>query len=98
MGIFYLVLLRILGFFISLVVLSIQYKHFLSILLSLEGITIRIFIILFCVSNRISFRGEICLILLTLGACEARLGLSVLVSIVRVKGNDYVFRFSSQKC
>lgn len=95
---FYLVLTSILGFFIALIALSLQYKHLLSILLSLEAATINLFIIIFTLSNNITFSGEIALILITLGACEASLGLAILVSIIRVRGNDYVSRFSSQKC
>ena len=93
-----LVLVSILGFFTALIALSLQYKHLLRVLLSLEAATINIFIILFCLSNGTSFNGEISLILIALGACEASLGLSILVSIIRSQGNDYVSRFSSQKC
>jgi len=93
-----LILASILGFIVALVALSLQYKHLLRILLSLEAATINIFIMLFSLSNNISFNGEISLILITLGACEASLGLSILVSIIRSQGNDYVSSFSCQKC
>ena len=82
----------------ALIALSLQYKHLLRVLLSLEAATMSVFIILFSFSNNISFNGEISLILITLGACEARLGLSILVFIIRAQGNDYVSRFSCQKC
>lgn len=95
---FYLTLISTLGFIIALLALSLQYKHLLRILLSLEAATINIFIIIFSVSNNISFSGLTSLILITLGACEASLGLSILVSIIRSQGNDYVSSFSSQKC
>ena len=93
-----LVLARILSFIIALVALSLQYKHLLRVLLRLEAATMSVFIILFSFSNNISFNGEISLILITLGACEARLGLSILVFIIRAQGNDYVSSFSCQKC
>ena len=93
-----LVLARILSFIMALIALSLQYKHLLRVLLSLEAATMSVFIILFSFSNNISFNGEISLILITLGACEARLGLSILVFIIRAQGNDYVSRFSCQKC
>ena len=93
-----LVLIRILGFLTALIALSLQYKHLLRVLLSLEAATMNVFILLFCLSNNSSFNGEMSLILITLGACEARLGLSILVSIIRSQGNDYVSSFSSQKC
>ena len=95
---FYLGLLRILGVFISFLALSLQYKHLLRILLRLEAVTINLFILLFAMSSNISLRGETSLILITLGACEARLGPSILVAIIRAEGNDYVSSFSLHKC
>lgn len=95
---FYLSVVSTIGFFLALVTLSLQYKHLLNILLSLEAVTIRLFILLFTLINNVSYSGEIALILITLGACEASLGLSILVSVIRIRGNDYVSRFSSQKC
>ena len=95
---FYLTLVSTLGFFMALLALSLQYKHFLRVLLSLEAATINLFVILFAMSNNITFSGQTSLILITLGACEASLGLAILVAIIRSQGNDYVSRFSSQKC
>nr|YP_009943000.1 NADH dehydrogenase subunit 4L [Littorina brevicula]QOD40605.1 NADH dehydrogenase subunit 4L [Littorina brevicula]ULR86929.1 NADH dehydrogenase subunit 4L [Littorina brevicula]UOH96718.1 NADH dehydrogenase subunit 4L [Littorina brevicula] len=93
-----LILASTLGFVMALVALSLQYKHLLSVLLSLEAATMNVFIMLFTFSNNISFNGEMSLILITLGACEASLGLSILVSMIRAQGNDYVSSFSCQKC
>ena len=93
-----LILAGTLGFVIALIALSFQYKHLLSVLLSLEAATINVFIMLFSLSNNVSFNGEMALILITLGACEASLGLSILVFIIRAQGNDYVSRFRCQKC
>lgn len=95
---FYLILISTTGFFTALVALSLQYKHLLRILLSLEAATINLFIILFLRARNTLLRGEMSLILITLRACEARLGLSILVSLTRAQGNDYVSRFISQKC
>nr|QHF17971.1 NADH dehydrogenase subunit 4L [Littoraria sinensis] len=93
-----LILASTLGFIMALIALSLQYKHLLSVLLSLEAATMNVFIMLFAFSNNISFNGEMALILITLGACEASLGLSILVSMIRAQGNDYVSSFSCQKC
>uniref|UniRef100_A0AB39CC42 NADH-ubiquinone oxidoreductase chain 4L n=1 Tax=Cymatium sp. TaxID=3160661 RepID=A0AB39CC42_9CAEN len=98
MSTFYLVLLSILGFFMALLALSLQYKHFLSVLLSLEAATMNLFIMMFALSNNISYSGQTSLILITLGACEASLGLAILVAIIRSQGNDYVSSLSLQKC
>lgn len=82
----------------ALLALSLQYKHLLRVLLRLEAVTINLFIILFALSTNITFSGETSLILITLGACEASLGLAILVAIIRSEGNDYVSRFSIHKC
>nr|YP_010713583.1 NADH dehydrogenase subunit 4L [Naria helvola]YP_010713596.1 NADH dehydrogenase subunit 4L [Naria erosa]WDA98715.1 NADH dehydrogenase subunit 4L [Naria helvola]WDA98728.1 NADH dehydrogenase subunit 4L [Naria erosa] len=98
MSTFYLTLISMVGFFMALLTLSLQYKHFLSVLLSLEAATMNLFIMLFALSNNTAFSGQASLILITLGACEASLGLAVLVAVIRSRGNDYVSSFSSQKC
>nr|APH08747.1 NADH dehydrogenase subunit 4L [Glyphostoma sp. JEU-2016] len=98
MSTFYLSMLSSFGVLMSLLALSLQYKHLLSILLSLEAITMNLFVFMFCFSTNISFSGETSLILITLGACEASLGLAILVAIIRAEGNDYVSSFSAHKC
>nr|AWH98436.1 NADH dehydrogenase subunit 4L [Conus spurius] len=98
MSTFYLSMLSILGVMASLLTLSLQYKHLLSILLSLEAVTMSLFVLMFSMSSNISLMGETSLILITLGACEASLGLAILVAIIRAEGNDYVSSFSMHKC
>nr|UFI48563.1 NADH dehydrogenase subunit 4L [Amalda novaezelandiae] len=98
MSMFYLSMLSTLGVLMALLTLSMQYKHLLSILLSLEAITMNLFIMTFCVSSNVTFSGQTSLILITLGACEASLGLAILVAIIRAEGNDYVSSFSLHKC
>nr|YP_009742319.1 NADH dehydrogenase subunit 4L [Cryptonatica andoi]YP_009743675.1 NADH dehydrogenase subunit 4L [Cryptonatica janthostoma]QID90414.1 NADH dehydrogenase subunit 4L [Cryptonatica andoi]QIE11992.1 NADH dehydrogenase subunit 4L [Cryptonatica janthostoma] len=98
MSTFSLTLISMLGFIMALTALSLQHKHLLSILLSLEAATMNLFIMMFSLANNISFNGEMSLILITLAACEASLGLAILVSMIRTQGNDYVSSFSSQKC
>nr|UYX79117.1 NADH dehydrogenase subunit 4L [Mitra mitra] len=98
MSTFYLTLLSMFGVFMALLALALQHKHLLSILLSLEAVTMNLFIMLFSASTNVSFSGETSLILITLGACEASLGLAILVAIIRVEGNDYVSSFSMHKC
>nr|YP_003204819.1 NADH dehydrogenase subunit 4L [Tritia reticulata]YP_492549.1 NADH dehydrogenase subunit 4L [Tritia obsoleta]ANH54155.1 NADH dehydrogenase subunit 4L [Nassarius succinctus]QTT61090.1 NADH dehydrogenase subunit 4L [Tritia ovoidea]QTT61103.1 NADH dehydrogenase subunit 4L [Tritia tingitana]QTT61155.1 NADH dehydrogenase subunit 4L [Tritia denticulata]QTT61181.1 NADH dehydrogenase subunit 4L [Tritia ephamilla]QTT61194.1 NADH dehydrogenase subunit 4L [Tritia pellucida]QTT61207.1 NADH dehydrogen len=98
MSTFYLSMLSMFGVFMALLALSLQYKHLLSVLLSLEAITMNLFIMLFALSTNVTFSGETSLILITLGACEASLGLAILVAIIRSEGNDYVSSFSMHKC
>nr|ARI50065.1 NADH dehydrogenase subunit 4L [Margarites vorticiferus] len=94
----YLFVVAVSGVVLSVITLCFQYKHLLSVLLSLEAMTLSLFILLICVSAGFNFEGQMCLILLTMGACEASLGLAILVSLIRTHGNDYVFNFNSQKC
>nr|APH08723.1 NADH dehydrogenase subunit 4L [Benthomangelia sp. JEU-2016] len=98
MSTFNMTLLAMLGILMAFSALSLQYKHLLSVLLSLEAITMNLFIFMFCMSNNLTYSGETSLILITLGACEASLGLAILVAIIRAQGNDYVSSFSMHKC
>lgn len=95
---YYLIEIAIIGVLRGFLSLIIQLKHLLGILLSLEAVTINIFILLYGFRTLSRSAGFIALILISLGACEASLGLSILVSIIRTCGNDYVSRLSRQKC
>ena len=55
-------------------------------LLSLEGVILSI--VLFIILNLSSVDSFICIVLLTFGACEARLGLACLVLLIRRSGSD----------
>nr|YP_010429312.1 NADH dehydrogenase subunit 4L [Glossodoris acosti]USQ67491.1 NADH dehydrogenase subunit 4L [Glossodoris acosti] len=69
--------------------------HILILLISLETLMLSLlmFLLSFCFLSGSSF--HLFLILLTFAACEAALGLALLVSILRLRGNDYVMSFSS---
>nr|YP_010349891.1 NADH dehydrogenase subunit 4L [Monodonta labio]UOH96733.1 NADH dehydrogenase subunit 4L [Monodonta labio] len=86
------------GVALAVLTLSLQHKHLLSALLSLEAMTLSLFVMLVAASSGVNFEGVMCLILITMGACEASLGLAILVSLIRTHGNDYVSSFGSQKC
>jgi NADH-ubiquinone oxidoreductase chain 4L len=78
--------------------LSNQY-HFLITLLSLEGIILRLVIIVPLIISYIEAPNvSIRIILLTFGACEARLGLGLLVLISRSYGRDILNTLTSNKC
>jgi len=67
-----------------------QRKHLLIVFLSLEFISLSLFLLIFLI-----FHGEfselyICLLFLTFVVCEGSLGLSILVSIARTHGNDFL--------
>ena len=91
--------------FISLVIiltamlsLSLQRKHLLNALLSLEIMVLGLFaLIISC------FLGEgdnlfLTFIILTFGACEASVGLALLVCLIRTHGNDFISSINIHKC
>nr|ALO76627.1 NADH deshydrogenase subunit 4L [Lema sp. LEM01] len=81
-------------FMLTLLVFLIHKNHFLLMLLSLEMIVVILYFILniyfYMMFNELFFL----MIYLTMSVCEGVLGLSILVSMIRVYGNDYVQSFS----
>ena len=63
-------------------------KHFLSTLLSLEGLMLICFFMLRMWASYYSDYRVYILIFLVLVACEGALGLSILIRMVRVYGGD----------
>jgi len=84
---------------VTLVAFIIQQHHLLIALLTLEGVTLRIVIVL-PLALRINYTslGLIRIIILSLGACEARLGLALLVLLARSYGSDMVSNLTINKC
>lgn len=64
-------------------------KHMLRYLLLLETAGIGLFVGAF-VGFYVSDNCEMVLLVMGIGACEAAVGLGVLISLARVKGNDFV--------
>lgn len=92
---YYLLLIFILFYvFRGLFMFSSRHKHLLITLLSLEYVILNIFFLL--IFNMIWDRreGYISLIFLIFSVAEGRLGLSILVSVVRRHGGDYFKRFN----
>nr|BAJ24474.1 NADH dehydrogenase subunit 4L [Orestes mouhotii] len=85
-------------FLCGVLVFSFNRDHFLITLLSLEYIVLSLFWLIFI----FMFMGLIDLyfmmFLLTFWVCEATLGLSLLVSLIRGFGNDYFFSFNVIQC
>nr|YP_009244867.1 NADH dehydrogenase subunit 4L [Amynthas hupeiensis]AMO26952.1 NADH dehydrogenase subunit 4L [Amynthas hupeiensis]BDQ43715.1 NADH dehydrogenase subunit 4L [Amynthas hupeiensis]BDQ43728.1 NADH dehydrogenase subunit 4L [Amynthas hupeiensis] len=74
-------------------------KHFLMTLLSLEGITLSLVLFVpMMLMNCMASNTAMTVILLTFGACEASLGLSLMVSMSRSCGNDMLKSLTSAKC
>lgn len=73
--------------------------HFLITLLSLEGITLRLVLFVPLTLSVISAPNtSVSVILLTFGACEARIGLSLIVLISRSFGTDILNSLTINKC
>nr|YP_009738136.1 NADH dehydrogenase subunit 4L [Ctenolepisma villosum]QIB71368.1 NADH dehydrogenase subunit 4L [Ctenolepisma villosum] len=75
-----------------------QRKHLLMVLLSLEFMVLSMFLLLFLVLNSIYVEVSFSLLFLTFCVCEGSLGLSILVSIVRTHGNDYLNSLVVLRC
>nr|YP_010834658.1 NADH dehydrogenase subunit 4L [Coryphella verrucosa]WFQ82026.1 NADH dehydrogenase subunit 4L [Coryphella verrucosa] len=91
----FLVKISSLGIVSSLLSYAKLNMRILGVLISLEGLMLSLLVLLF---SGLSFLGvgmHYFLVLLTFAACEAALGLSLLVSILRLRSNDYVSTFSS---
>nr|AUJ21242.1 NADH dehydrogenase subunit 4L [Hypselodoris bullocki] len=69
--------------------------HILTLLISLEALMLSLLVFLFSFSMLFSSSFHVFLILLTFAACEAAMGLALLVSILRIRGNDYVMSLST---
>nr|YP_010944762.1 NADH dehydrogenase subunit 4L [Galiteuthis armata]WMC20860.1 NADH dehydrogenase subunit 4L [Galiteuthis armata] len=82
-----------LGVFIYIsgfLVLLFQWKHILNILLSFEILTLGIIFSFLLTWGLYSNDCSLMMVIVVFGVCEASLGLSLLVSMIRVHGNDYV--------
>nr|AML26564.1 NADH dehydrogenase subunit 4L [Staphylinidae sp. BMNH 1274698] len=81
-------------YFCGLLVFSMKRKHLLLMLLSLEFIILSLYYYLFLTLSFYSFESYFCMIFLTMSVCESVLGLSILVSMLRMYGNDYFQSFN----
>lgn len=72
-----------------------NFYYILNLLIILEAIILRLIIFNFC--SRIIFfsSGFLILVLLTLAACEAALGLAILVNFLRLRRNNFLGNMSS---
>nr|UGS80369.1 NADH dehydrogenase subunit 4L [Kilauella sp. KispEL] len=84
-------------FFMGLYSFFLKSNHFLNMLLSLEFLSLIIFIVLFLILYS-STEKFILMYYITFCVCEGALGLSLLVSLVRLVGNDYLNNLSFLKC
>nr|YP_010714124.1 NADH dehydrogenase subunit 4L [Menida metallica]QEL51214.1 NADH dehydrogenase subunit 4L [Menida violacea]WDD39687.1 NADH dehydrogenase subunit 4L [Menida metallica] len=80
--------------FSGLVVFCSTRKHLLLSLLSLEYMVLCLFLILSLVLMTYGYEMYFSLMFLVFTVCEGALGLSILVTLVRSQGNDYLSSMS----
>nr|AXS65167.1 NADH dehydrogenase subunit 4L [Coleoptera sp. 10 KM-2017] len=73
---------------------SLNRKHLLLMLLSLEFIVLSLFLGLFFYLSFMHYELYFSMLFISFGVCEGALGLSLLVYLIRTHGNDYVQTFS----
>ena len=83
---------------ISIITLFIQRIHLLIVLLCLEIVILGLFF--FSCSYFGLCRGScyVAFVLLRFAACEARVGLSLLVALIRSHGKDFISLFCGFRC
>nr|AVW85943.1 NADH dehydrogenase subunit 4L [Ailuropoda melanoleuca] len=89
-----------LAFTMSLMGLLIYRSHLMSSLLCLEGMMLSLFVMLTVtiLSNHFTLASMTPIILLVFAACEAALGLSLLVMVSNTYGTDYVQNLNLLQC
>ncbi|APY20717.1 NADH dehydrogenase subunit 4L (mitochondrion) [Aquarana catesbeiana] len=94
-----MIILLIMMFSIVLAGLSFHRMHLLSALLCLEGMMLTIFIGLSLWPNQLSTSPLMTpLIMLTMSACEAALGLSLMIATARSHGTDNLKTLNLLQC
>nr|AZQ21941.1 NADH dehydrogenase subunit 4L [Arcoscalpellum epeeum] len=73
-------------------------KHLMSILISLEFMSLGLFFFIFLLSLVSGSELYLSLLFLVAAVCEGSLGISVMVNMVRSHGNDYVSSLNLLSC
>nr|YP_009246598.1 NADH dehydrogenase subunit 4L [Hypsugo alaschanicus]AMT85308.1 NADH dehydrogenase subunit 4L [Hypsugo alaschanicus]ATL15943.1 NADH dehydrogenase subunit 4L [Hypsugo alaschanicus]QIA44633.1 NADH dehydrogenase subunit 4L [Hypsugo alaschanicus] len=89
-----------LAFIMSLLGLLMYRSHLMSSLLCLEGLMLSLFVLstLTILIMNMTLASMLPIILLVFAACEAALGLSLLVAVSNTYGTDYVQNLNLLKC
>nr|YP_009935566.1 NADH dehydrogenase subunit 4L [Omosita colon]QNS37171.1 NADH dehydrogenase subunit 4L [Omosita colon]QVG61295.1 NADH dehydrogenase subunit 4L [Omosita colon] len=82
-------------FMSGLIIFCLKSNHLLIMLLSLEFIVLSLYFLIFMYLSYMMYNYFFSMLFLSFSVCEGVLGLSVLVSMIRSVGNDYVLTFSS---
>nr|ARN59001.1 NADH dehydrogenase subunit 4L [Tayassu pecari] len=90
----------IIAFTVALAGLLMYRSHLMSSLLCLEGMVLALFIMstLIILNTHFTLANMMPIILLVFAACEAALGLSLLVMVSNTYGTDYVQNLNLLQC
>nr|UEK24993.1 NADH dehydrogenase subunit 4L [Conepatus leuconotus] len=90
----------LLAFIMSLMGLLVYRSHLMSSLLCLEGMMLSLFIMITItiLNNHFTLASMAPIILLVFAACEAALGLSLLVMVSNTYGTDHVQNLNLLQC
>lgn len=91
-------LLGIMLIFGRYVGLFLERGHLLIILLLLEAVMLGLFFLLVFEVRSGLTNFYVCLVLIRFGACEAAVGLALLVSLIRTHGNDFISTLTIYEC
>nr|YP_010587542.1 NADH dehydrogenase subunit 4L [Mordacia mordax]YP_010587555.1 NADH dehydrogenase subunit 4L [Mordacia praecox]WAB46099.1 NADH dehydrogenase subunit 4L [Mordacia mordax]WAB46112.1 NADH dehydrogenase subunit 4L [Mordacia praecox]BAK78986.1 NADH dehydrogenase subunit 4L [Mordacia mordax] len=88
------------SFFMALMGLSLQRKHLLSALLTIESMALALYVstALWALNNTSLSIMAAPLIVLTFSACEAGVGLSLMIATARTHGTDQLKTLNLLKC
>uniref|UniRef100_A0AAN0LW35 NADH-ubiquinone oxidoreductase chain 4L n=1 Tax=Teucriogethes sp. TaxID=3123426 RepID=A0AAN0LW35_9CUCU len=86
--------LSIFMFLSGLLVFSMKKDHLLLMLLSLELIVLSLYLLIFLYLKLMYYNYFFSMMFISFSVCEGALGLSILVSMIRSVGNDYLLSFS----
>nr|UQS79563.1 NADH dehydrogenase subunit 4L [Urocyon cinereoargenteus] len=89
-----------LAFIFSLMGMLIYRSHLMSSLLCLEGMMLSLFVMMSVtiLNNHLTLASMMPIVLLVFAACEAALGLSLLVMMSNTYGTDYVQNLNLLQC
>nr|UQS79654.1 NADH dehydrogenase subunit 4L [Urocyon cinereoargenteus]UQS79732.1 NADH dehydrogenase subunit 4L [Urocyon cinereoargenteus]UQS80135.1 NADH dehydrogenase subunit 4L [Urocyon cinereoargenteus] len=89
-----------LAFIFSLMGMFIYRSHLMSSLLCLEGMMLSLFVMMSVtiLNNHLTLASMMPIVLLVFAACEAALGLSLLVMVSNTYGTDYVQNLNLLQC
>lgn len=86
--------LSLLMYLIGIIIFCIKRNNLLLMLIRLEFIILSLYFLIFLYLKVILYRYFFSMLFLSFRVCEGALGLSILVSIIRLVGNDYIILFS----